>query len=263
MFLFLDKWYLLTLLRCIRLAHFLFVDTEHRAQFLYALSLFPAFAMIYCETPKAACTRIKRVLYEKMTEKKAPFNIHPIFATTFIPRLSRHIPKPLQRIIKFFVYIFMCMSSRYYRWCIVRNPYDRLVSSYLNKISEQADPLVREWFLNEIIKRYHRNPDNPRLSRDNDDTISFSEMINILAKTHHEDLEGHVARQYDVTFQSFLRYETIIKMEDMPEAIVPVMSRYGFSREEALREFSIRDNTTHRQGTLQDWYDDTLAARWC
>ena len=83
------------------------------------------YKIAFFSTPKAASTSVKLVLYklkEGVEWKGDPDGVHPEFPTSF-PFDSND---------------FFCLSD-YYKFCVIRDPIKRLLSSFYNRIYDHKD----------------------------------------------------------------------------------------------------------------------------
>jgi len=100
---------------------------------------------IYLFIPKVACTSIKKVIAD--TLDVPPFD--PSKPDSYIHK--RNFPYVNRQKI-------YDEYQGYFKFCFVRNPFDRLVSCFSNKISQDKD-LNNEWFNNgvaRIFKKYKK-----------------------------------------------------------------------------------------------------------
>ncbi|MFC2970475.1 sulfotransferase family protein [Acidimangrovimonas pyrenivorans] len=108
----------------------------------YVVNFSARFRYIYVETPKAACSTIKRSLQFAEAGGDAarlPDNVHdrdhsPIQQIRNDPRTFR----------------ILLDDPRVIRFCFVRNPFTRALSCYLDKFVQETDAEQRRYFHNEL-----------------------------------------------------------------------------------------------------------------
>ena len=103
---------------------------------------------VYVETPKVACTTIKRVLQQAEANGLLVYGTpDDVYYRKYSPLLS-----PCSNISAF---ADAMISDDYFRFCFVRNPFTRILSCYLDKMVENV------FERNPVIPKLGLNPDNP------------------------------------------------------------------------------------------------------
>ena len=115
----------------------------HSGHHMHQNIVLEAYKAIYFFIPKVACTSIKKVISDIL--ELPPYD--PSRPDSYIHR--RNFPYIRKDRIH-------SQCRAYFKFCFVRNPYDRIVSCYSNKISPDKNR-NNEWFSNgvaRIFKRY-------------------------------------------------------------------------------------------------------------
>ncbi len=157
---------------------------------------------VYCSIPKNACTLFKRMLVDNSPLKQefdtSPQNIHT-FLNQKIPNTSaRHLLKCLS-------------SSDYFKFVVLRNPFCRLVSGYLDKFAKHVmpEPFVREVIAN-VQTALAIEPDIKK-------SITFSQFVNYLVRTPDHELNDHWRPQHN--FIAAVPFDFIGQFEAMDSVI--------------------------------------------
>ena len=164
-------------------------------------------------TPKAGCTQAVLMFLDDMGFKDGiDFYGWPHdFRKTFYHRCGKINPC---------IYV----DDRFYRFKVVRNPYDRAVSSYLHIMKSR---IVEEQFLVESI---------PRVTRKGE--ITFQDYLTYIERNSKTPMEvdlhdgSHVRKQcYDFEFYAWLEgkpiFNRIVKLEKLQEDIALVNKEAG------------------------------------
>jgi len=105
---------------------------------------------IFVETPKVACSAIKRVLQTDARAGVAPTgDVHD--------RDASPLPRAMDDIAAFRA---LCEDPATFRFCFVRNPYSRILSCYLDKF------VANEWERDRLAPKLGLSPDAPPSFRD-------------------------------------------------------------------------------------------------
>lgn len=178
-------------------------ETSSRAIFIHFMNISLKRRYVYCATPKVACSTILQTLQRAELEMDG-FLHDPnweIHDRTYSPFLS-----PLQ------VGDFKALvdSGDFFKFCFVRNPYDRLVSCYIEKVISGG---LTPYFLE-------------RLNRA-EGPVTFDDFIDVVTSQRTEEMEAHYAVQYLQTFQKYIDYDFIGRFEDLQPGLEVVAERIG------------------------------------
>lgn len=186
----------------------------------------------YCPIPKAATSSLKTILLEAEGIKDPGDNADRIFATFYrqFPRV--HPSMDLAR----------KLGSEYTKLIVVRHPFDRLVSAYVDKI-RTTHP-----FLTAAKKIY----EDGLIGKGPNGTFTFREFVNIILKQPVEKWDEHWAPFTALCRPCSMRYDVIAKVETLDEdlkALLPRIGLSGWSLPE--RNVKTRSNDSRQQAVAQ------------
>ncbi len=163
--------------------------------------------IIYCPIPKNASSFLKLFMVENSNQKMryAQLNedIHRFVRRSGTdPLLEKDSP-----LLQDFSYL---NHEEYFKFAILRNPLDRLVSAYLNKfVKTHPNPPN---FAQHVIKDVHLSLDmNPDIKR----SINFSQFIHYLASSDDFSLDYHWYPQYLFLGLDLFKFDYIGQFERM------------------------------------------------
>lgn len=166
--------------------------------------------VMYLDTPKTGCTSIKLALC-RMEEN---FEL-PVTSDSFetAPELFVHDRQsmPLKSLMDLptDVQYEVLFGDRWKRFCVVRNPFDRVFSAWFSKI------MLRE---PEIYGKLPGLTFPPKLVELQELYSGFGEFIDYLAQ-HGTDSDPHWDTQYRLLFMGQLHWDVIIKYERLNEEL--------------------------------------------
>ncbi|XP_065568716.1 carbohydrate sulfotransferase 11-like isoform X1 [Artemia franciscana] len=172
------------------------VDDEHK--------------LIYYYIPKTGCTLWKAIfgiLTNQSNETDAanitPYDIHFRMRYTNLYGLT-----PEERNRKL---------SSYFVFVVVRHPFERLVSGYMNKLGEPGEPYFQNTYGAPIIEKYRfgATPEEIKSGKP-----TFSEFINYLTDpemVRTYNIDSHWAQYYKLSHPCFVRFDYIVRFEHMKE----------------------------------------------
>ena len=105
-----------------------------RTRLRYASFVSKRHKYVYVETPKVACTTLKRLIHRVEDCPPIPFQFGPRESKLYMlvhPRNNIPIPNVVQAYEQA---QSVMQGDEYFRFCFVRNPYMRLISAWYNKI---------------------------------------------------------------------------------------------------------------------------------
>ncbi|NES78912.1 MULTISPECIES: tetratricopeptide repeat protein [unclassified Okeania] len=155
--------------------------------------------IIYCPIPKNACTMFNTIMVEHsdyaQQYKESSQDIHE-----YIGRLEVEMrltdPSYMQ-------------NPDYFKFVILRNPFKRLVSAYLNLIVKRAKPISFAYKL--VMDVYRDLGMEPDIYK----SITFSQFINYLANTDNDRLNAHWRPQYTFLCLGRFQFDYIGQFENL------------------------------------------------
>jgi tetratricopeptide (TPR) repeat protein len=153
--------------------------------------------IVYCSIPKNACTLFKNMIVEHsdlcMGYRQSGLNIHE-----FIGKNKSFLTENLLENLN---------SSEYFKFAVLRNPFERLVSAYLDKFAKHLDP---ESFCHEVISQVHQSLGiEPNIEK----SITFSQFVHYVAETEDSQLNDHWRPQSN--FIGFVKFDSIGQFENL------------------------------------------------
>lgn len=158
--------------------------------------------VVYCAIPKNACTLFKTMVVEHGEDNSAfissEYNIHQFLNRRAGDTSASHL--------------LNCLTSEdYFKFTVLRNPLNRIVSGYLDKFAKHAFP---EAFVREIIAEVQAT-----LGEDEDieKSITFSEFVDYLVRTPDTLLNDHWRPQHN--FTAAVKFDYIGQFEAIDNVI--------------------------------------------
>lgn len=164
----------------------------------YSVNISLQYKYIYVETPKVACSTIKLTL-QRLELNNTSFNredFQDIHVREFSPLLS---PKQVAS------FPMLVQDNRFFKFCFVRNPYDRLLSCYLDKISSGSHQKKK------VLKALGYNEAD--LTR----TVSFEQFVEVVAQQSVEEMDNHWRLQCAQVMADVIPYDFIGRFENFVE----------------------------------------------
>lgn len=157
----------------------------------YLIHYDPDRNIAYFETPKVACTSIKKYMQDKVFGVSQEFEtkgqVHDRGASPIRP-LVEHSPEEVMAVL----------SGRVRRFSFVRNPYSRILSGYLDKI---------------VTNQWERDRHLPMLGFDPNDTPGFLAFLQALAQIPEGARDIHFALQSRLLLAGDVGYEFMGRFE--------------------------------------------------
>lgn len=161
---------------------------------------------IYFSVPKNACTSLKRLMC-RIEGREPPEGIH-------LGQAGRHLAySPPSEILE------MIMSPDWFRFCFVRNPYDRLLSAYKSKIGLPKIKEDRFLPVDEQIRRHFGYPETGHV-------ISFQDFVSWIARDESQ-WDDHWEMQTRTLRTDVVSYSFIGRFESIERDLVEVFGRIG------------------------------------
>jgi hypothetical protein len=205
--------------------------------FVYSVHISLKHRYVFVETPKCACTTIKLALQRLELQDRSLVrpNNEMVHVRDFSPLLD---PRQVYRFSRFL------KAGDVTKVCFVRNPYDRLVSAYVDKIAGNKSQKAE-------ILRHLGLPEN-RL----DAEVTFDQFVGAVAEQPVAAMNPHWRTQYHQTFQSAVPYTMVGKVE----SLAADMARFGelIGADLAFYVPTHRYNATGGHEGARDWFDADL-----
>jgi hypothetical protein len=178
------------------------------------------YSYVYANVPKVACSTIKKVLVTLVEQTNVDFNV------------NKRESNPLKRPSEIFDDVSGMMS--FYVFSFVRNPYDRALSAYLDKIVG-----------NKPEKKIITNI----LDCKEDEKLSFDDFLFALTKVPCHRLETHFRPQSLLLCLSEVEYNYIGRFEALAEGLDIILKKIAphskKSIKSSLKVLSVRHHKTN------------------
>ena len=171
------------------------------------------YKIIYCPIPKNACTLFKSMMVEHSKDgaryRNSQEDIH-------------HYASARKDTAVALDNLDYLTHPDYFKFAIIRNPFERLVSAYLDKIVKHEVP---EIFAQELIKKVQHF-----LNRDYDleKSISFQDLLYYLAKNEDYNLNEHWRSQSSLLGRELLKFDYFGQFEQLDKVIKFLENKFQF-----------------------------------
>lgn len=167
---------------------------------------------MYFEVPKAGCTQMKELI--RRVEGSPPLALFPKrdwqTRRDMFVHSRPNVPLPSLADLDDRTQREVLEAPDFLRMTVVRNPYTRLVSAWMNKIL-LCEPSLKDDYVD--IKG--QLPDLHKKS-----LISFPEFVDYLAKKNNlRTCNSHWRRQVDHTFFPAMNFSSVIRLEQLSEGL--------------------------------------------
>ena len=177
----------------------------------YNTHVFEDYNLTYIETPKNACTSVKRLLSIALLNKELEnFNIHDDFFQS-LTRIGRLAPIITQK----------ALFGDYFRFAITRNPISRLISAYEDKI---------------INNEYERKRIRPKFGFEVDEEMDLVQFLHRLQAIEDLERDIHFMSQSKVLSFSIIKYDLVIDINDYQVSITLLLERLGINLTDKIRD---------------------------
>ncbi|KAJ9598199.1 hypothetical protein L9F63_011119 [Diploptera punctata] len=176
--------------------------------------------LLYCYVPKVACTNWKRVfmILNGMANSTDPLKIPASLAhhKDSIPRLSNYSSAEINIILK-----------TYTKFLFVRNPFERLLSAYHNKLEQhyQSSKYFQSRIGRHIVKHYRQNASKESLSKGDD--VTFKEFATYLIAEEQGNFNEHWRPIYNLCHPCSINYDIIGKYETFDQDSEFILKQIG------------------------------------
>jgi tetratricopeptide (TPR) repeat protein len=164
--------------------------------------------LVYCSIPKNACTLFKNIIVEYSEDKseyeKSNQNIHQFLIS------KRGKVSTLLSCVR---------DSGYFKIVILRNPFSRLTSGYLDKFAKHINP---ESFALDVIRDVQQFLG---LEINVENSITFEQFIKYLARKKDYELNDHWRPQNN--FVGSVKFDLVGQFENLNHVIDILQNNYG------------------------------------
>ena len=195
---------------------------------------------VFVETPKVACSTIKISLQRMELED-------PEFTREDFEDLHRRDYSPLLRLQQLPNFESYLKREDFFTFCFVRNPYDRLLSCYLDKICHSTN------FKKKVLQSMgvgEANIDHP---------VSFEEFVTVVENQKPIEMDYHWRPQTYLTCQNTIDYDFTGRLETFADDFQAIGKKLSPKFDEYyVPEFR---HQTDAHNLLEKYYNDKLYAR--
>lgn len=165
--------------------------------------------VLFCYVPKVACTNWKRI-FMLLTGKAS--NISQVLQ---IPSYKVHARNLFTSLQNYSIAEVDQILRDYTKFIFVRNPFERLLSAYHNKLEQHYDSskYFQARFGKYIIKKFRKNPTNTSLEKGDD--VTFSEFVDYLTSSDSSTYNEHWQTVTNLCHPCFINYDLIGKYETL------------------------------------------------
>ncbi|MGF1489031.1 MAG: sulfotransferase family protein [Prochloraceae cyanobacterium] len=167
---------------------------------------------IYCPIAKVASSSMKRMAIE-LSDLKNKTEILKLPKESIHAYVSHTLT--LAANYSYLEAMEILEDSKYFKFVIVRNPWERLASAYLNKFVWNRDfqkPDLTPKYIKKVIQDvYNKQGLEPNYQR----SITFREFVDYLCDTEDSKLNGHWCPQY--LYLGKMKYDLIGKVENLSQ----------------------------------------------
>ena len=245
---------MLSALQGMRVARDVRSRTYYKPFFQASVTVLRNYNVVYVENSKVACTKIKKVLLsldnwplraDDILEKEV--HIHNKDKTGLIGP-DDLTPSGLARI---------CRDPQYFRFGFVRNPYDRTLSAYVDKVmAPQKDETKRNYIpVAQQIKASFIGGDFREINLD-ETPVSFSEFVAYIANQRSYLMDRHWLHQHLTMWHPHVKFDFIGKLESFSEDFSYVLRKIHAPRE-LVASVASRANASRRD--KKKYYNKELA----
>lgn len=208
--------------------------------FEYAVNISLKNKYVYVETPKVGCSTIKNTLHKIELEYPdlVRDDVDDIHDRKYSPLLCPSQTYSLDKILA---------DSSYFKFCFVRDPFERLLSAYLDKVAP-ANPHKRS-----VLVAMGEDPSDLTTK------ISFKEFVDVVCGQDVYDMNAHWRTQYYQTMQGQINYDFIGRMEGFVSDCDFVFSKIVPNYTDYYH--SVVRHATNAKDLLGEYYNDDLQAK--
>lgn len=219
---------------------------------------------IYVQTSKCGCTYLKSSLTRVELSSKRFFDSEyrytdPRFVVPDALGKTPHQPvnrsvfiKPYQLGVAAFEHFLS--APGYFKFAVVRNPYSRVLSAYLDTVGRNRPPF-------HTLKADLASIKGMQPAEINPNNVSFQDFLSAIERRVQEKGWRHVDQHYRLQTHhlsdDLIAYDRIFKLEQFPEALEEISSRIGVRLPEADRG----PHQTDSSSRMATFYADTACSK--
>lgn len=193
---------------------------------------------LFVETPKVACSTIKRLLINAEYEGKVTISQgEALHYREFSPLLNIRQVGNVNQFLN---------RSDIFKFCFVRNPYTRLLSCYLDKVLRR-------------LPQSHQLMYELGYGLFSDKVLSFSEFIEAVLAQPMRYMDWHWRTQYYTTFQNCIKYDFIGKFENFETDFQKVMQDLDINFAQYYQ--TVNAHATQANEKLKEYYTSELVEK--
>ena len=190
---------------------------------------------LYVETAKVACSTIKKILIQNEYDGDITIDhAEYVHFREFSPLLNARQTGDFKKFIE---------RKDIFKFCFVRNPYERLLSAYLDKIKQRKG----QHYAVQIQLGYGPFSDH---------ILTFDEFVNALIEQSPMHMDPHWRTQYYATFQNGIEYNFIGKFENFENDLKIVLDRLKI--DSALYLTKEDKHATNAGSKIDDYFTSEL-----
>lgn len=160
----------------------------------YLCNLSKKYCYIYVETPKVACSTIKMNLQFLELGEENKFRVHDKSNSPLLSPSDSSIN--LKKVIK-----------NYFKFCFVRNPYDRVLSCYLDKVKPER-------------KKSYRVD----LGLPHEGNVSFEDFLDSVRCQKRSDMNIHWIPQSEILAVESIKYDFVGRFDNFENNLTEVIA---------------------------------------
>tara|TARA_B100000767_G_scaffold273423_1_gene303489 strand:+ start:1132 stop:2805 length:1674 start_codon:yes stop_codon:yes gene_type:complete len=203
--------------------------------------------LFYAASSKNACSKVKLLLSSIIHGQQSPTNNPHDKSTSGLQGLKDLSVKKVEDVL---------FSDTYTRFTVVRNPYDRAISCYQNRIAALG---LEHYDDKEYAQKTHeKNRDMilawKRLNVESNEyeTISFEDFIKFICNQNYDEMDRHWARQVDQIHPNEINYDYILRFENLNEEIAAMLKENNIWSAKAWIEKKINSSNNSKSNLFNE-----------
>ena len=195
----------------------IFVDDRHK--------------VLACFVAKVACSTWKYILINatgkvnNVPPAKIPVHSRPYMRTLWLHVLGDYTSDEIAFRLK-----------NYYKFMVVRHPFDRLSSAYREKFGPKND-FYHKTMGKKIIKKYRKNATKKSLNKGND--VTFGEFVKFLLDGNPAKYNSHWLPFYEVCDPCRVKYDHVARLETMTEDSRIIFPKLGLGADTKMPQKNV------------------------